>query len=377
MEGSVRKRGEKWYYSFEAAKIDGKRQRIERVGGLTKPEAEAALRKAITDYENGESIDLSNISVSDYFDYWYENYVKKNLKYNTQINYLNVIKKYIKPEIGKLKLKSLGPAKLQELVNELPDMGLAKHTVEIIVTVLKGALKKAVYPWQLIKSNPMQYIEMPKYDQYNKKTKEKLKVITIEDYKKILGFVGPENSFYIPLLLGFHTGMRRGEVCGLTWDCVNLEEKTLKVNKTIINTYGGWQIGTPKTQSSYREISFGETLYRELKTHRKHQLEHKMFYQAEYQDSNFVCTKENGKLVTPNSIKWSCTNIQRKLGIDFNFHSLRHTHATLLMESGAKIKAIQERLGHSRASTTTDTYSHLTKKMQQETVDIFEERISK
>jgi len=64
--------------------------------------------------------------------------------------------------------------------------------------------------------------------------------------------------------------------------------------------------------------------------------------------------------------------IQEKLGIDFNFHSLRHTHATLLLEQGAPIKDIQARLGHSRSGITLDTYSHLTDKMKNQTVDIFE-----
>ena len=81
----------------------------------------------------------------------------KKLKYNTQKNYLNIINKYIKPEIGKYYLSSIGPSRLQDLMNKLPngfDRPLAKHSVEIVLTVLKGAFKRAVYPWQAINSNP-------------------------------------------------------------------------------------------------------------------------------------------------------------------------------------------------------------------------------
>lgn len=102
------------------------------------------------------------------------------------------------------------------------------------------------------------------------------------------------------------------------------------------------------------------------------QLENRMKYGKWYHDSNAVCTKENGEPVTPNSIKWSASKIKKDLNIAFNFHSLRHTHATMLLEDDVKPKIVQERLGHSRISTTMDKYVHVTKKAKKDTVDIFE-----
>lgn len=89
-------------------------------------------------------------------------------------------------------------------------------------------------------------------------------------------------------------------------------------------------------------------------------------------DTDFVCVKENGQLVTTNSIKWYTAKLRKQTKVNFNFHSFRHTHATMLLEQGAKPKDIQARLGHSRLSTTMDTYAHVTKKMKKDTVDIFE-----
>ncbi|MGX7417764.1 tyrosine-type recombinase/integrase [Carnobacterium gallinarum] len=378
MEGNIRKRGNNWYYSFEAASIDGKRKRIERVGGKTFAEANKALREALKDYETaGIRKELTAMSVADYFDYWFKNYVEKNLKYNTQLNYRNIIDKHINPYIGKYRLKTIGPEKLQELLNLEFDKNYSQRTLSIVVTVLKNALKKAVFPWQLIKENPMNYVEMPKFDNREKKDRDMLKIITLEEYFKILDFIPPTNSFYIPLQLGFYTGMRRGEVCGLTWDCIDLNESTITIEKIMINGPNSYQIGTPKTQSSYRTIQIGDILVHDLKEQRKRQSENKLKFGQFYHESNYVCTKENGEPVTPNSIKWSCTNIKKKLGIIFNFHSLRHTHATMLMEEGAKDKAVQERLGHSRISTTMDTYSHITKKIESETVNLLEEKMRK
>ena len=176
MQGSVRKKGNNWYYTIEAARINGKRNRIERAGGKTKSEALEAMRKAINEYETtGQVVDLSDISVHDYFNFWFDSYVVLNLKYNTQENYRGIIDNHILPKIGMYKLKSIKPAILQELINDKFKEGKAKQTIEIIGTVLKGAFKKAVYPHQLIKENPMFYVEMPKHDVNIKKTKDDLK----------------------------------------------------------------------------------------------------------------------------------------------------------------------------------------------------------
>lgn len=83
--------------------------------------------------------------------------------------------------------------------------------------------------------------------------------------------------------------------------------------------------------------------------------------------------KECGSIVTPSVIKYNTQKMQEKLGIEFNFHSIPHIHATMLMENGAKVEDIQARLGHSRSAITIDTYSHLTQKMQNASVDIFEQ----
>lgn len=166
--------------------------------------------------------------------------------------------------------------------------------------------------------------------------------------------------------------MRVSEVCALTWDCIDLYEGTITVDKIMVNKEKEWVFGTPKTASSYRTIHIGATLVKILKEHKVRQKENRLKYREFYFVSDFVCTKENGEQVTPSSCKYSGQILRKKLGIDFNFHSLRHTHATLLLEQGAPIKDIQTRLGHSRSGITLDTYSHLTDKMKNQTVDIFE-----
>lgn len=380
MNGHVRKIGGKWHYVIEMAKVGGKRQRIQKGGWNTKTEAQEKLREALSLYKDGGKVDIKEMSVSDYFDYWMENYVEKKLKYNTQKNYQNAVNKYIKPEIGKYYLSSIGPARLQELVNKLPDgfsTPLSKHSVEIIFTVLKGAFKRAVYPWQAINNNPMIYVEMPSFENKPKQTRDDMKIITMEQYQAILDSNPPSSPFHLPLMIGFHTGLRRGEVCGLQWSDISFEDQTLTVDRIMLQDKHGIQLGTPKTQSSFRTIAIDDILLQELKRVRKRQSENKLRHGKYYFDSQFVCTKENGEPVTPNSIKWHSGKVKKELGFDFNFHSLRHTHATMLLEDGVKPKIVQERLGHSRISTTMDKYVHVTKKMRTEAVDIFAQRLKR
>lgn len=372
MHGGVRKRGKRWYYYFEDINDDGSRKKVEKVGGDTRPEAEAALRKVLSDIdETGQYFLGTDTRVKQYLDFWMEEYVKLNLKYNTYENYRFTIKNHINGYLGKKKLTDLSPALLQNFINAEFKKGYSKKTMTITHSVLKNALNMAVYPWGLIKQNPMLYVKIPKYEA-RPTTKKDLKIISLEDFDHMLEITPEGHPFYIPLNIGFYTGMRVGEVCGLTWDDVDFSNGTITVEKQMVKNDGAWVYGTPKTSSSNRTIFIGQTLLAILKKHKKQQLENRMKYGKLYIDSNAVCTKEDGELVTPSVVKWNTRRISNALSLSFNFHSLRHTHATLLLENGAKMKEISERLGHSRISITMDTYSHVTDKMRNETVDIME-----
>jgi ATP-dependent helicase/nuclease subunit A len=368
MQGGIRKKGDSWYYYFEQGKVDGKRNKIERKGGKTKKEATAALKEALEEFKNMGSVEVKmEYTLSEYYDYWYKEYVEINCKHSTQERYESMIRIHIKPALGQYHLNKITPLILQNFLNQKAKEGFSKNTLANFYGALSCAFKMARYPYEFIKVNPMVNVTMPKFD-VTKNDKEDLKIITVSQFNQILDRFPEDSRYYIPLHLGFGTGMRAAEVCGLTWDCVDLEKSIIKVEKTLVCKNKEWILSTPKTQSSYRKILIGYKLLSILKKQKMEQKICKLMYGDEYFESNYVCTKNNGEIVTTDALKHLSNIVNKQLNIKFNFHSLRHTHATILLERGANYKDIQERLGHSKLATTMDTYAHLTDRLKLDSV---------
>ena len=137
MEGGVRKRGNTWYYYFEAGKVNGKRKKIERKGGKTKKEAQDALIKALNEFKScGTFNKESTMSFSDYLDYWFNQYVVINCKYNTQQCYRILINNHIKPTLGIYKLNQITYSAMQELLNNKYKQGYSNNTLKRLKNIL-------------------------------------------------------------------------------------------------------------------------------------------------------------------------------------------------------------------------------------------------
>lgn len=341
-----------------------------------------------------------------------------NLKYNTCNGYERIIRNHLKPQFGHYRLCSLTTAPIQEYVTNLFAQGYARSSIVGIVTTLSRALNYAVEPMNFIQHNPCNYIRYPK----QRKNELARYIISPEIFQRIINRFDESSIYYLPLMIGYYTGLRISEAFALTWDDIDFDARTLAVNKITVKRNNGqpshkmqgkdcrdrtsaWYFGTPKTEASICTIKFGDTLYQALKSARRKQMENKIRYGEYYTDiylklekddngddlyrlieiersvpcvyqlANMICVKENGQYVSTDSFKYCARIIHHELGIDFNYHSLRHTHATMLIENGADIKDVQQRLGHDSIQTTLQTYVHSTETMASRSVDIFENTV--
>lgn len=394
---NVRKRGEKWEYRFEAAKVNGKRKHISKGGFRTKKDALEAGTKALVEYNNGGHIAKpSEMSLNDYLDEWMEKYVKVNLRHKTELCYKGIIENHLKTNLGHYKLSALNPALLQEFANDLKAKGYSKRHIENIVSTLNNALNYAVSPLQYIQFNYAQHIKIPKIDREPKKRN----VVTPENFDKIISRFPFGNKYHIPLMIGYHTGMRISEVHGLTWDDIDLENGVINVDKQSIRYKPEgekikWCLGPTKSKAGVRHVKIGSTLLETLKKENIRQKQNRLLY-GEYftkytikqvkdrpellelvpskeNEVNLVCINDDGMINTTDSFKYCSRIIHHELKIeDFDFHSLRHTHASILVNSGLNPKSLQNRLGHEKITTTLQIYSHESREMFEETGELFE-----
>ena len=217
-----------WEYRFEAAKVAGKRQHVSKAGFKTKKEAEVAGARALAEYTNaGTQFEPSEISVSDYMDYWLKNYCSFNVADSTMTAYRNIINNHIKPRIGHYMLKSISTMVLQEMINDIyVSRGFTKSFMKNILKVTKGSFAYAKKTAKLIKDDPAEDVELPTMS--SDSDPDEIIILTKEDVNRILERFEKAPATYYAILTAYYTGLRVSEVYGLTWDCVDFEKKQIK-----------------------------------------------------------------------------------------------------------------------------------------------------
>lgn len=398
-EVNTRKRGTKWEYYFESAKVDGKRKRISKGGFDRKGDAYEAGVKALNEYNNaGQHFTPSELSFSDYLDYWMKEYCIVNLQDTTVTNYEKKIRLHIKPELGAYKLKALSPSVLQSFINKKFNEGYSRNTMAVLKGILSGSLGYAVEPLRFIQISPMYAVKLPAPRAESKvpTRKKDKKPITKEQWDEIIKRFPVGHSCHVPLLLAYHCGLRLGEAFALTWDDIDFENNTIDINKQVQNIDKKWVFTNPK-YDSFRKIKADSILMEVLIKEKIKQERAKEYYAVHYQkiyipdkrsseyrkldDSQpiwMVNSREDGSYIQPRVTQHLGRIIHYQLGYkDFDYHSLRTTHTTMLLEAGANPKAVQIRLGHKNIETTMNIYAKCTKKMENDTIDILEDILNK
>lgn len=373
-----------WEYRFEIASVGGKRQSATKSGFRTKKDALEAGTKALAEYyRSGEHFTQSTMSLSDYLDFWLENYGRNHWKATTLQGRTYIVERNIKPVIGKYRLASITPSVLQTFINGFRDK--SKSYITSILATIHVAFQCAVFPFGFIKTDPAQLVTPPLSSALII-NKEK-QTIGQEDFKKIVTKYPFGTTYYIPLMLGWHCGLRISETLGLTWDSVDFLQKSviinIQVNQLANKGNPKRKVSLPKYGSS-RVIPLDDEMLLALKKEyeRQSQLRRNMgeYYPTYSQNSeavvirggdtmDFVCRNKYGDWISMKSLNHAIAKIKLLIGKPVSYHSFRHSHATILLACGINPKVIQQRLGHRRISTTLDVYTHATLGSQIEAID--------
>ena len=360
------KKYEYWEARYTAGADPGTGKQIQRsITGKTQKEVAQKLRDATAAIDNGTYTAPNKQTLSQWLDIWQRDYLG-GVKPFTALNYAQHVKNHIKPALGAVRLEALDTPAIQHFYNELGKPGkdrpvLSPKTVKCIHGVLHKALQQAVSVGYL-RFNPTDACELPRVE------RKEIKPLDSNDISRFIKAIHG-HCFETLFMLTLFTGMRRGEVCGLTWDCVDLERGTILINKQLQNIPGKpgeYRLVSSKNGKG-RTVALAASVVEMLKRHRVQQNKARLRAGALWQPGNFVFTDEIGAHLSPNTVYHNYKRIVASIGLpDALFHDVRHSYAVAAIRSGDDIETVQSNLGHATAAFTLDVYGHITEQMKQE-----------
>ena len=370
MIGSIQKKGRIYYAVFSK----GRDPTTQRWGtkwvpiGPDRSEAERLLPKIRANYEAGRYQENEKMTVKQYLEMWQELFSAK-LRRATLESYVWAIEKHICPAVGDIRLQKLSPLHIQRMLANLSSTKLSATSVRYIYNVLNITLNQAV-KLQIIELNPCRAVDPPRKEKYH------AAVYNSEELQALIN-AAQGSSLLIPILLAAGCGMRRGEVCGLRWRDVDLDQKLLHIRYSLDRPEQGKLALLPvKTDNSERTVRIPEFLEQPLVAVRQQRAVTQAGTDSaaaapdDTDDKDYVYSWEDGSAVDPDYLDKSFRVLLAGHNLKtIRFHDLRHTHATLLLQEHVPVKVISERLGHSSIKITQDIYSHVLPEMQQEAVN--------
>ena len=327
--------------------------------GKTRQEVSRKLPAALRDKEAGLPVLPERQSVAQFLTQWME-VARPTIRHSTFVRYEVYIRLHAIPIIGRVRLTRLTPQQLQDLYTKKLAEGLSPTSVRHLHSVLHRALKQALR-WNLVARNVSEAVDPPR------RASSEYQALTLEEVKRYLE-AAREDRLEALYVLAVTTGMRRGELLGLHWRAVDLDQGTLQVRYTL--QQGGF-LGEPKTAKSRRQISLTPLAVEALQRHHLCQLKERLKAGALWVDTDLVFTNSLGSHVDPDNLRHRSFNslLRRAELPPIRFHDLRHAAATLLLGLDTRPKVVQELLGHSAIAVTMDVYSHVLPTMQREAMN--------
>jgi integrase len=343
---------------------------IHESGFETKPEAELALQKALARREAEKARQADDAAQSagplfaQYFEHWLKEHASRRCAPKTLERYGD-IGAYLIRELGGVRLNEMTTGQIQVAIHHLQDHGgrrtetephgrpLAPKTVRHMGTLLHTVLSDADRLGVLKIPNPManRRVLLPKL------TKRRPAVLDATKLQAL--FDRAQNTRLYPLVvLAAATGCRRGELLALEWSDLDEAASEISVSKSLEQTKAGLRIKTTKSEEA-RRFSVPEWALEVLHAHRQEQQLDRQMFGKDYDEHNLVFCQPSGAYYSPDRLGARVVELMRKVGLEgVSLHSLRHSHATILLSNGVPVAVVSERLGHADQNITLSIYSH-------------------
>lgn len=389
MAGSIEKRGENSFRLIVSGGIgvDSKRKKYTKtvkIEGKTDAEkmkkAEKELAKFITEIETNTFVEPSKMTLNSLAAKWIKEYAEKNLEPKTVFRYKELLDSRILPALGHLRILKIKPTHLLEFYNNLQENGIRNDGKEgglSPTTILHHhrlihAIFQSAVSWQMIYTNPADYVKPPKVK------KHEAKFYDIDDIETLIKAINTldkrDLKYKVGVFITLASGLRIGELMGLKWEHVNFDKNIISIIQA--NQYlpkQGTFTKDPKNYSSKRNVMLPKEVMDILNEYKTYQ-DKKIDDMGDlWQGEGFIFTQWDGRAMYPETMsKWFSKFITKNNLKKITFHQLRHTSASVLINEGINIIEVSGRLGHSKASTTTDIYSHVLKSADKGAADVME-----
>lgn len=382
--GSIRKitttRNGKQYTYWQARYTEGydlgTGKQIQRsITGKTQKEVAQKLKQATYELDQGTYKEPCRMSVKEWLDIWKAEYTG-DVKESTAYIYKKNVDMYVVPYIGSVKLQALTAPMIQALYNRLlkPQnedcKALSAKSVRNVHGVLHKALQQAVLVGYL-RVNPADACKPPKAV---KKEIAPLDEVQVSEFLKAIQGHPHEYLYKITLF----TGMREGEVLGLTWDCLDFKHGTLLIKQQLRREQqkGGKYYFSPPKNNKSRVLSLAPSVIQLFRLQKLKQNGMRLEAGNLWEENNLIFSNQTGGFLSYRTVYDCFKRIMDRIGSPATrFHDLRHTYAVMAIKSGDDIKTVQENLGHATAAFTLDVYGHVTAQMKQASADRMEQLI--
>jgi integrase len=354
MRGHIRERSPgHWAIVIDAHDAQGQRKRRWHSFTGTKREAQVQCAKLISEAQGGGTVDPSRVTLAQYLDRFERDWASLHTTVASAQRYARSLA-YARRHLGERRLQALRPADLAALYATLSRAGLAPRTVKHAHNVLHRALEQAKL-WGLLRDNPAEMAKPPSIPD------EERAILQPERARDLLERLRGQ-PLYLLASLALATGLRRSEALALRWRDVDLDARRLTVEQALEQTAThGIRVKGPKTRHGRRTISLPAHIVAELRSHWRAQQEQRLALgMGKAPVDGFVLAAIDGRPQSPDTISTAWGRAMGKILMpEITLHSLRHTHASMLIAAGVDILTISRRLGHANPTITLGVYGHL------------------